>query len=116
MFRFGPGVFSAVHRPEGIDFAYCFALVVVSKTGANIGEFAAGAAAETLAPAGFRDGQKSGYCPLEFGGPGVFGGLFYFSNSHSQGISIVFWRGNAINSRADTSNYVKNGHLWRSLI
>jgi hypothetical protein len=116
MFRFGPGVFSAVHRAQKVYFAHCFAFVVKSQPGADIREFAAGAATEALALAGFRDGQKSGYGPLELGGPGVFGGLFYFSNSHNQGITIAVRRVNAINSRADTSNYVKNGQLWRSLI
>jgi hypothetical protein len=116
MFRFGPGVFSAVHRAKRVYFADGLALGVEFKPGADIREFAAGAATEALAPAGFRDGQKGGYSPLEFGGPGVFGGLFYFINSHNQGISIAFRRANAINSRADTSNYVKNGQLWRSVI
>ena len=116
VFGFGAGVFSAVQGADGVYFAYCFALGVEFKPGADIRELAAGAAAEALALAVLRDGQKGGYGPLEFGGPGVFGGLFYFSNSHNQGISIAFRRGNAINSRADTSNYVKNGQLWRSVI
>ena len=53
MFGFGPGVFSAVQGADGVYFAYCFAFGVKSKPGADIGEFAAGAAAEALAPAGF---------------------------------------------------------------
>jgi hypothetical protein len=53
VFGFGAGVFSAVHGTDGVYFAYCFALGVKSKPGANIGEFAAGAATEALAPAGF---------------------------------------------------------------
>ena len=53
MFRFGPGVFSAVQRADGVYFAYCFALSVEFKPGADIREFAAGAATEALAPAGF---------------------------------------------------------------
>ena len=52
MFRFGAGVFSAVHRADGVYFAYCFALGVEFKPGADIRELAAGAAAEALAPAG----------------------------------------------------------------
>jgi len=53
MLRFGPRVFSAVHRAQKVYFAHCFAFVVKSKPGADIREFAAGAAADTLAPAGF---------------------------------------------------------------
>ena len=53
MLGFGPRLFSAVHRPEGVNFAYCFAFGVISKTGADIGKFAAFAAAQTFAFAGF---------------------------------------------------------------
>ena len=52
MFGFGPGVFSAVQGADGVYFAYCFALGVEFKPGADIRELAAGAAAEALAPAG----------------------------------------------------------------
>jgi hypothetical protein len=52
VFGFGAGVFSAVHRADGVYFAYCFAFGVEFKPGADIREFAAGAAAEALAPAG----------------------------------------------------------------
>lgn len=72
MFGAGSRVFSAVHRAQVVDFADGFALGVKLKPGADIGEFAAGATADTLAPAFFRDRQKGGYSPLEFGGPGVF--------------------------------------------
>jgi hypothetical protein len=53
MFRFGAGVFSAVQGADGVYFADGFALGVEFKPGADIREFAAGAAAEALAPAGF---------------------------------------------------------------
>ena len=53
MFGFGAGVFSAVHRAKRVYFAHGLALGVKSKPGADIREFAAGAAADTLAPAGF---------------------------------------------------------------
>jgi hypothetical protein len=53
MFGFGAGVFSAVHRAEGIYFANGLALGVELKPGADIRELATGAAADTLAPAGF---------------------------------------------------------------
>jgi len=53
MFRFGPWVFSAIHGAEGVYFANGVALGVKFKPGADIGEFAAGATANTLAPAGF---------------------------------------------------------------
>jgi hypothetical protein len=53
VFGFGPGVFSAVQGADGVYFAYCFALGVKSKPRADIREFAAGAATEALAPAGF---------------------------------------------------------------
>ena len=53
MFRFGPGVFSAVQGADGVNFAYCFAFGIKSKPGADIREFAAGAATEALAPTGF---------------------------------------------------------------
>ena len=52
MFGFGAGVFSAVHRAEGIYFANGLAFGVKFKPGADIRELAAGAAAEALAPAG----------------------------------------------------------------
>jgi hypothetical protein len=55
-----------------VDFADGFALGVKLKPRADIGKFAAGATAETLAPAFFIDRQKGGYGPLEFGGPCVF--------------------------------------------
>lgn len=51
MFGAGSRVFSAVHRTQVVDFADGFALGVKSKPVADIGEFAAGATAETLAPA-----------------------------------------------------------------
>ena len=51
VFRFGPWVFSAIHGAEGVYFADGFALGVKFKPGADIGKFAAGATAETLAPA-----------------------------------------------------------------
>ncbi len=53
MFGFGSGVFSAVQGADGVYFAYCFALGVEFKPGADIRELAAGAATEALAPAGF---------------------------------------------------------------
>lgn len=53
MFGTGSRVFSAVHRTQVIDFADGFALRVKFKPATYIGEFAAGAAAKTLAPAGF---------------------------------------------------------------
>jgi len=53
VFRFGSWVFSAVQGADGVYFAYCFALGVEFKPGADIREFAAGAATEALAPAGF---------------------------------------------------------------
>jgi hypothetical protein len=53
MFGFGPGVFSAVQGADGVYFAYCFALGIEFKPGADIREFAACAAAEALAPAVF---------------------------------------------------------------
>ena len=53
MFGFGPGVFSAVQGADGVYFAYCFALGVEFKPGADIGELTACAAAEALASAGF---------------------------------------------------------------
>ena len=49
MFGFGPGVFSAVHRAERVYLANGLAFVVKSKPGADIREFAAGTAADTLA-------------------------------------------------------------------
>ena len=52
VFGFGAGVFSAVEGADGVNFAYCFAVGVEFKPGADIGEFAACAAAEALAPAG----------------------------------------------------------------
>jgi hypothetical protein len=52
VFGFGAGVFSAVHRADGVYFAYCLAFGVKFKPGADIGELAACAAANTLAPAG----------------------------------------------------------------
>ncbi len=52
MFGFGPGVFSAVHRAKLVYFAKGLALGVKTKPGAYIREFTAGAAANTLAPAG----------------------------------------------------------------
>ena len=52
MFGFGPGVFSAVHRADGVDCTQGLALGVKTKPWADIREFAAGAATETLAPAG----------------------------------------------------------------
>lgn len=51
--RFGAGVFSAVQRAERVYFANSLAFGVEFKPGADIREFAAGAAADTLAPAGF---------------------------------------------------------------
>jgi hypothetical protein len=48
---FGAGVFAAVHGAEGVDFAGGLALGVKFKPATYIGEFAAGAAAKTLAPA-----------------------------------------------------------------
>ena len=53
MFGFGAGVFSAVQGADGVYFAYCLALGVEFKPGADIRELAAGAAAEALAPAVF---------------------------------------------------------------
>jgi hypothetical protein len=53
VFRFSSGVFSAVHRAEGVYFANGLTLGVKFKPGADIREFAAGAATDTLAPAGF---------------------------------------------------------------
>ena len=53
VFGFGAGVFSAVQGADGVYFAYCFALGVEFKPRADIREFAAGTAAEALAPAGF---------------------------------------------------------------
>ena len=53
VFGFGAGVFSAVEGADGVYFAYCFALSVEFKPGADIREFAAGTATEALAPAGF---------------------------------------------------------------
>ncbi|MGD0573208.1 MAG: hypothetical protein ABSB11_09330 [Sedimentisphaerales bacterium] len=53
VFRFGPWVFSAIHGAEGVDFADGLALGVKFKPGADIGELAAGAAANTVAPAVF---------------------------------------------------------------
>ena len=53
MFRFGPRVFSAVQGADGVNYTERLALSVKSKPGADIREFAAGAATEALAPAGF---------------------------------------------------------------
>ena len=53
VFRFGPWVFSAIHGAEGVYFANSLALGVKFKPRADIGEFAAGATTETLAPAVF---------------------------------------------------------------
>jgi len=53
VFRFSPWVFSAIHGAEGVYFANGLALGVKFKPGADIGEFAAGATAKTLAPTFF---------------------------------------------------------------
>jgi hypothetical protein len=53
VFGFGPRVFSTVQRTHSVYFADGFALSIEFKPGADIREFAAGAAADTLAPAGF---------------------------------------------------------------
>ena len=52
VFGLGAGVFSAVQGADGVNFADGFALGVEFKPGADIREFAAGAATEALAPAG----------------------------------------------------------------
>jgi hypothetical protein len=52
MFGLGSGVFSAVHRADGVDFADGLAIGVKTKPGAYIRQFTAGAAAKALAPAG----------------------------------------------------------------
>lgn len=69
---FGAGVFSAIHRAQGIDFANGFAAGIISQTGADLWQLTAGAALQAFAPAALRYGQKSSYCPPDFGAPGVF--------------------------------------------
>ena len=83
VFGFGAGVFSAVQGAQRIDFAYRLAVGIISQPGANVGEFAAGATADTLAATGFINGQKCGEGSPDFGGPGVLGGWFIFNNSHN---------------------------------
>ncbi|MFH1371624.1 MAG: hypothetical protein ABII09_10120 [Planctomycetota bacterium] len=83
VFGGGAGVFSAVKGTQGIDFADGLTLGVESQPGADVGQFAAGAAAEALASAGLIDRQKGGKRPFELGSPGVFGGLFHFIYNHN---------------------------------
>jgi hypothetical protein len=83
VFGFGARVFPAVKGADGINYTDGFAVGIVSQPGTGIREFATGAAADAPARTAFGDGQKGGYGSLYFGGPGVFGGCFYFSNSHN---------------------------------
>jgi hypothetical protein len=53
---FGAGVFSAVQGAQGINYAKRLAVSVIAQPGADVWEFAAGAAADTLAATGFTDG------------------------------------------------------------
>ena len=77
------GVFSAIQGAQRVNFTYSFAFGVESQPGADVWQLAAGAAAKASASTGLIDGQKAGYGPFELGGPGVFGGLFCFNNSHN---------------------------------
>jgi hypothetical protein len=59
-FRVGPGVFAAVGGSEKIEFADGVILFVKGQPGTDIGQLAAGPAADTFAPPVFRDGQYAG--------------------------------------------------------
>jgi len=76
-------VFSAIQGAKVINLTNGFSFIVESQIRTNGGQFAAGAAAEALAPAGLIDRQKRGYGPFQLGSPGIFGGLFQFLYSHN---------------------------------